>query len=44
MSKMAANELEAVRSTYDGPLALSTDLMVFNVTKNDIRVRMARDR
>ena len=35
------NVLEAVRSTYDGPLALSTDLMVFNVTKDDIRVRMA---
>ena len=35
------NVLEAVRSTYDGPLALSTDLIVFNVTKDDIRVRMA---
>ena len=33
--------LNPVRSTYDGPLALSTDLMVFNVTKDDIRVRMA---
>jgi len=35
------NVLEAVRSTYDGPLALATDLMVFNVTKDNIRVRMA---
>jgi len=26
---------------YDGPLALATDYMVFNVTKDDIRVRMA---
>ncbi len=35
------NVLDAVRSTYDGPLALATDYMVFNVTKDDIRVRMA---
>jgi len=35
------NVLEAVRSTYDGPLALATDYMVFNITKDDIRVRMA---
>ena len=35
------NVLAAVRSTYDGPLALSTDYMVFNITKDDIRVRMA---
>jgi ribonuclease Z len=33
--------LEQIRLTYDGPLALATDLMVFNVTKDDIRVRMA---
>jgi len=33
--------LSDVRETYDGPLALSTDYMVFNVTKDDIRVRMA---
>ena len=33
--------LEGVRSTYDGPLALATDYMVFNVTPDDIRVRMA---
>lgn len=33
--------LEEVRRTYDGPLAMATDYMVFNVTKDDIRVRMA---
>ena len=30
-----------VRKTYDGPLALAVDYMVFNVTKKDIRVRMS---
>ena len=33
--------LRDIRMTYDGPLALATDYMVFNVTKHDIRVRMA---
>jgi ribonuclease Z len=33
--------LEGVRSTYDGPVALATDYMVFNITRDDIRVRMA---
>ena len=33
--------LEGVRTTYDGPLALATDYMVFNVTPDDVRVRMA---
>ncbi len=33
--------LRDIRMTYDGPLALATDYMVFNVTKDDIRVRMA---
>ena len=33
--------LDQVRHTYDGPLAMATDYMVFNVTKEDIRVRMA---
>ena len=28
--------------SYDGPLALSTDYMVFNVTKDDIKVRLAK--
>jgi len=32
---------QRIRSTYDGPLALSTDYMVWNVTKDSIRVRMA---
>ena len=33
--------IEEVRSTYDGPFELAVDYMVFNVTKDDIRVRMA---
>ncbi len=32
---------DRVRSTYDGPLSLSTDYMVWNITKEDIKVRMA---
>jgi len=32
---------ERARKTYDGPLALAVDYMVFNVTKDDIRVRMS---
>ena len=32
---------EGVREIYDGPLALAQDYMVFNVTKDDIRVRMS---
>jgi ribonuclease Z len=28
-----------IRSVYDGPVALATDYMVFNITKNNIRVR-----
>ncbi|WP_425045796.1 guanitoxin biosynthesis MBL fold metallo-hydrolase GntH [Primorskyibacter sp. S87] len=32
---------ERIRSTYDGPLSLSQDFMVWNVTKDDIKVRMA---
>ncbi len=30
-----------VRKTYDGPLDLALDYMVWNVTKDDIRVRMS---
>ncbi|MDB4278296.1 MBL fold metallo-hydrolase [Deltaproteobacteria bacterium] len=30
-----------IRKTYDGPLALAQDYMVFNVTKDEIRVRMS---
>ena len=33
--------LKEIRSTYDGPVALAVDYMVFNVTKDSIRVRMA---
>ena len=31
---------ERVRTTYDGPLSLAVDYMVWNITKDDIRVRM----
>jgi len=30
-----------VRKTYDGPLSLALDYMVWNITKEDIRVRMS---
>jgi ribonuclease Z len=30
-----------IRTTYDGPLSLAEDFMVWNVTKDEIRVRMA---
>ena len=33
--------MDDVRKTYDGPLALARDLMVINVTKENIEVRMA---
>jgi ribonuclease Z len=33
--------MDEVRKTYDGPLALARDLMVINVTKEAINVRMA---
>jgi ribonuclease Z len=33
--------LREVRRTYDGELALAVDYMVFNVSKDDIKVRMA---
>jgi ribonuclease Z len=32
---------ERIRRTYDGPLSLANDFMVWNVTKDEIRVRMA---
>jgi hypothetical protein len=32
---------EEVRKTYEGPLALAVDYMVFNVTKTEFRIRMA---
>ena len=33
--------IKEIRSTYDGPVKVAVDYMVFNVTKDDIRVRMA---
>jgi ribonuclease Z len=33
--------MKEIRQTYDGPVELAIDYMVFNVTKDDIRVRMA---
>ncbi len=33
--------LQAIRKTYDGPLDLAQDFMVWNVTKDAIRTRMA---
>ncbi|MEB3263062.1 MAG: guanitoxin biosynthesis MBL fold metallo-hydrolase GntH [Synechococcus sp.] len=30
-----------IRSVYDGPVALATDYMVFNISKKNIRVRMS---
>jgi ribonuclease Z len=32
---------DGIRKVYDGPLALARDLMVINVTKDEIKVRMA---
>ena len=32
---------DAVRQTYDGPLSMATDLMVWNVTKKNINERLA---
>jgi ribonuclease Z len=38
----APNVLRDIRMTYDGPLALATDYMVFNIKKDgDVKVRMA---
>jgi ribonuclease Z len=33
--------LERIRTTYDGPLSLAEDYMVWNVTKKAVRERMA---
>lgn len=32
---------EGIRETYDGPLSMATDLMVWNITKDEIVERMA---
>ena len=36
-----AQVYDRIRKTYGGPLSLAEDFMVWNVTKDDIRVRMA---
>jgi ribonuclease Z len=33
--------MSEIRRTYDGPVELAVDYMVFNVTKDDIKVRMS---
>jgi ribonuclease Z len=35
----APGVMAEIRSTYDGPLTLAQDMMVWNVTKDDIKVR-----
>ena len=37
----AAAVHDRIRKTYDGPLSLAEDFMVWNVTKDDLKVRMA---
>ncbi|CUH42037.1 guanitoxin biosynthesis MBL fold metallo-hydrolase GntH [Ruegeria atlantica] len=37
----STNVYERIRQTYDGPLSLADDFMVWNVTKDEITVRMA---
>ena len=32
---------DGIRTTYDGPLSLAEDYMVWNISKDNIRVRMA---
>jgi len=32
---------DGIRETYDGPLSIATDLMVWNITKDSITERMA---
>jgi len=32
--------LDSVRKTYDGPLSMAQDMMVWNITRNEIRQRM----
>jgi ribonuclease Z len=37
----AGDILQRIRTTYDGPLSLAEDYMVWNVTKDSIRTRLA---
>jgi ribonuclease Z len=39
MPEQHQDMLEEVRKTYDGPLTFATDLMVWNVTKDEITLR-----
>ncbi len=32
---------DGIRETYDGPLSMATDMMVWNITKDEITERMA---
>ena len=32
---------EGIRATYDGPLSMATDMMVWNITKDKVTERMA---
>ena len=32
---------DGIRDTYDGPLSMATDMMVWNLTRNGITERMA---
>ena len=34
-------QIEEIRKVYGGPLAMAQDYMVFNITKDDIRIRMS---
>ena len=40
-ARLSKNVYERINKTYDGPLSLAEDFMVWNVTGDDIRVRMA---
>lgn len=37
--EVAPQVFSEIRTTYDGPLSLAKDFMVWNITKDDIRVR-----
>ena len=41
LSDIRQGMLEGIRKTYDGPLTIATDLMVWNVTKDTISLREA---
>ena len=34
-------QYEGIRQTYDGPLSMATDMMVWNITQDEITERMA---